>query len=36
MYNYFKNIVEESISQKFKLKNIDEKKISFLKKLIDE
>ena len=29
-------MVEESISQKFRLKNIDEKKISFLKKLIDE
>ena len=30
MYNYFKNIVEENISQEFRLKNIDETRNYFI------
>ena len=30
IYNYFKNMVEENISQDFKLKNIDETRNCFL------
>ena len=31
IYNYFKNIIEENISQEFRLKNIDEEIISLKK-----
>ena len=31
IYNYFKNVVEENISQEFRLKNIDETRNYFLK-----
>ena len=30
MYNYFKNIVEENISQEFRLKNIDKTRNYFI------
>ena len=30
MYNYFKNMIEENISQGFRLKNIDETRSYFL------
>ena len=33
MYNYFKNMVEENISQEFRLKNIDETKSYFLEEI---
>ena len=33
MYNYFKNIVEENIRQKFRLKNIDEIRNYFLEEV---
>ena len=33
MYNYFKNMVEENISQEFRLKNIDETRNYFLKEI---
>ena len=32
IYDYCKNMVEENISQDFRLKNIDEAKIYFVKK----
>ena len=33
IYNYFKNMVEENISQEFRLKNIDETKNYFLEEI---
>ena len=33
MYNYFTNMVEENISQKFRLKNIDEARNYFLEEI---
>ena len=33
IYNYFKNTVEENISQEFRLKNIDETRNYFLKEI---
>ena len=33
IYNYFKNIVEENISQELRLKNIDETRNYFLKEI---
>ena len=33
IYNYFKNIAEENISQEFKLKNIDETRSYFLEEI---
>ena len=33
IYNYFNNIVEENISQEFRLKNIDEKRNYFFKEI---
>ena len=33
IYNYFKNIVEENISQEFRLENIDETRNYFLEEI---
>ena len=33
IYNYFKNIAEENISQEFRLKNMDETRNYFVKKI---
>ena len=33
IYNYFKNMVEENISQEFRLKNIDETKNYFIEEI---
>ena len=33
IYNYFKNMVEENISQEFRLKNIDETRNYFLEEM---
>ena len=33
IYNYFKNMVEENISQEFRLKNIDETRNYFLEEI---
>ena len=32
IYNYFKNMTEENISQKFRMKNIDETRNYFVEK----
>ena len=33
MYNYFKSMVEENVSQEFRLKNINETRLYFLEEI---